>query len=108
MQFNWLPVREDFDASLREVKTLPAAAAAIRLRELATSRLDLTQTSKLDRALLNALKSHTTLPGLEPLRLAILGSATTSHLPLVSESPASAARSPSKSTKPPTASTTRN
>jgi FkbH-like protein len=81
MQFNWLPVREDFDASLREVKTLPAADASRRLRELATTRLDFTQTSKLDRALLNALKSHTTLPGLEPLRLAILGSATTSHLP---------------------------
>src|SRR6185437_8777241 len=81
MHFPWLPLREDFDDALREVKTLPAAAAANRLRELATSRLDLTQTTKLDRAFLNALKSHGTLPGLEPLRLAILGSATTSHLP---------------------------
>jgi FkbH-like protein len=81
MQFNWLPVREDFDESLREVKTLSAAAAARRLRELATSRLDLTQTAKLDRAFLNAVKSHGALPGIEPLRLAILGSATTSHLP---------------------------
>jgi FkbH-like protein len=81
MQFNWLPLREDFDDALREVKTLPAADAARRLRELATTRLDLTQTAKLDRALLNAQKSHGTLPGLEPLRLAILGSATTSHLP---------------------------
>ena len=81
MQFNWLPVREDFDDALREVKTLPATDAARRLRELATTRLDLTQTSKLDRAFLNALKSHGSLPGLEPLRLAILGSATTSHLP---------------------------
>ncbi len=81
MQFNWLPVREDFDNALREVKTLSAADAARRLRDLATSRLDLTQTAKLDRALLNALKSHGNLPGLEPLRLAILSSATTSHLP---------------------------
>jgi FkbH-like protein len=81
MQFNWLPMREDFDESLREVKTLPAADAAHRLRDLATTRLDLTQNAKLDRAFLNALKSHRSLPGLEPLRLAILGSATTSHLP---------------------------
>src|ERR1700761_2036541 len=81
MQFNWLPVREDFDDALREVKTLSAGDAARRLRELATSRLDLTQTSKLDRAFLNAQKSHGSLAGLEPLRLAILGSATTSHLP---------------------------
>src|SRR6185437_9377787 len=81
MQFSWLPVREDFDESLREVKTLAAADTSRRLRELATTRLDLTQTAKLDRAFLNALKFHTTLPGLEPLRLAILGSATTSHLP---------------------------
>jgi FkbH-like protein len=81
MQFNWLPVREDFDESLREVKTLSATDTARRLRELATSRLDLTQTSKLDRAFLNALKLHGPLPGLELLRLAILGSATTSHLP---------------------------
>ena len=81
MQFSWLPLREDFDDSFREVKTLPAADAARSLRELATSRLDLTQTAKLDRALVNALKSHSTLPNLEALRLAILGSATTSHLP---------------------------
>jgi len=81
MQFSWLPVREDFDDALREVKTLHATDAILTLRELATSRLDLAQTSKLDRALLNALKSHPSLPGLEPLRLAILGSATTSHLP---------------------------
>jgi FkbH-like protein len=81
MQFHWLPVREDFDAALRELKTLPPADIGPRLRELATSRLDLTQTAKLDRAFLAAQKSHTTLPGLEPLRLAILGSATTSHLP---------------------------
>ncbi len=81
MQFHWLPVREDFDAALREVKTLPPAEAARRLRELATSRLDLTQTTKLDRAHLAAQKSYGQLPGLEPLRLAILGSATTSHLP---------------------------
>src|SRR6185437_14560729 len=81
MHFPWLPLREDFDDALREVKSLPTAAAANRLRELATSRLDLTQTAKLDRTFLNALKFHGTLPGLEPLRLAILGSATTSHLP---------------------------
>lgn len=80
MQFHWLPLREDFNAALREVKTLAAPEAARRLRELATSRLDLTQTTKLDRAFLAAQKAHGQLPGLEPLRLAILGSATTSHL----------------------------
>jgi FkbH-like protein len=81
MQLHWLPVREDFDAALREVKSLPAAEASRRLRELATSRLDLAQTTKLDRAFLAAQKLHGQLPGLDPLRLAILSSATTSHLP---------------------------
>src|SRR6185437_12539181 len=70
MHFPWLPLREDFDDALREVKCLPGAAAANRLRELATSRLDLTQTANLDRTFLNALKSHGSLPALDARHLA--------------------------------------
>ena len=82
MQLKWLPVQEHWDERLREVKDLPAAEAAARLRELATSRMEFTQLGKLDRVLMRTLEAaggH--LPGLEPVRLAMLGSATTSHLP---------------------------
>lgn len=82
MQLNWLPVREGWDDSLREVKSLSPADAALRLRELATSRMEFAQVAKLDRALGRALEAAGgRLPGLEPVRLAVLGSATTSHLP---------------------------
>jgi FkbH-like protein len=82
MQLTWLPVREDWEERLREVKGLDAAQAGAGLRELATSRMEFAQVSKLDRALGRALEAAGgRLPGLEPVRLAILGSATTSHLP---------------------------
>jgi len=83
MQLNWLPLREDWDSLLRSVKELPIAEAAPVLRELAGSRMDFAQMGKLDRVLvrLAAGSAGGAIPGLERVRLAILGSATISHLP---------------------------
>jgi FkbH-like protein len=82
VQANWLPTREDWQERLRSLKGLGPAAAAGLLRALATERLDFTQVTKLDRSLLRTLAEHGgKLAGLEPARLAVLGSATTSHLP---------------------------
>jgi FkbH-like protein len=86
VQLNWLPVREDWEVRLRSLKELDVgrhgAEIASALRELATSRMEFTQMGKLDRVLQRALAANGgMLPGLEPVRLAILGSATTSHLP---------------------------
>jgi FkbH-like protein len=51
------------------------------LRDLANSRMDFAQVIKLDRTLERVLReAGGRLPGLEAVRLAILGSATTSHL----------------------------
>ncbi len=83
VQLKWLPPREDWDERLRDAKGLPLAEVAARLRELATSQMEFSQLGKLDRALARALEGaeDRRLPGLEAVRLAILGSATTSHLP---------------------------
>jgi FkbH-like protein len=81
VSLNWLPVREDWNDAVRSVKQLAPADAAPLLRALANSRLDFTQSLKLDRIFQRTLASaNGTLPGLEPLRLALLGSSTLSHL----------------------------
>jgi FkbH-like protein len=82
VQANWLPIREDWQQTLQSLKGLEAPAAAALLRELATSRLDFGQLTKLDRAFQRTLAANGgQLPGLEPVKLAILASATASHLP---------------------------
>ncbi len=54
---------------------------AARLRQLATSRMELAQTIKLDRTVQRLLASHgEELPGLRKVRIALLGSASTTHL----------------------------
>ena len=81
MQLSWLPVREDWDTALRHAGAAPLPEMAGLLRELATSRMDFAQVVKLDRTfqrLLAAGKGD--LAGLEAVKLAVLGSATTSHL----------------------------
>jgi len=82
VQANWLPIRDDWQQNLQSIKDLDAAAASALLRDLATMRLDFGQFTKLDRALQRTLAAHGgKLPGLEPVKVAILASATTSHLP---------------------------
>jgi FkbH-like protein len=82
VQANWLPNHADWSQSFQSLKGLDASSAAALLRELATARLDFGQLTKLDRVLQRALATNGgQLPGLDPVRLAILASATTSHLP---------------------------
>lgn len=82
MVLSWLPIREDWDSRLLAAKSLAAESLAITLRELATSRMEVSQLSKLDRVFTRALSANGgELAGLGSIRLAILGSATTSHLP---------------------------
>lgn len=82
MVLSWLPVREDWDSRLLAAKSLAADVSAAALRELATSRMEVSQLTKLNRVLTRALSANENkLAGLEPVRVAILGSATTSHLP---------------------------
>jgi FkbH-like protein len=90
VQLNWLPACGDWDERLLAAKALDVAEhtceVAGTLRELATCRLDFAQMGRLDRVLQRALAAGSAtqagrLPRLEPVRLAILGSATTSHLP---------------------------
>jgi len=85
VQLNWLALREDWDEALQLLRAMPAPQDAVHLvpelRRLANSRMAFAQMAKLDRTLQRALAAHDgTLPGLEPLRLAVLGSSTLSHL----------------------------
>ena len=82
MHLEWLPSHEDWDGLLRSVKELPAGEAAARLVELANSRMEFSQMGKLDRAFGRTVRvCEGAVPGLERVKLAILGSATISHLP---------------------------
>ncbi len=95
MQANWLPTRDDWQEKLRSLRSSTASGTgseaadsrspadiAATLRELATSRMDFTEVTRLDRGLEKTLAEHGgSLPGLDTVRVAVLGSATTSHLP---------------------------
>ena len=81
MELDWLPPVPLSVQDLHHLPALCADEAARALRTLATRRLDLPSLLKLNRALTRALAQHGgQLPGLEPLRLAILASSTTAHL----------------------------
>lgn len=81
MELDWLPGMALPAAELQRLPALPADEAARSLRSLATRRLDLPSLLKLNRALTRILAQHgNQLPGLQPLRLAILSSSTTAHL----------------------------
>ncbi len=81
MHLNWLPEREDWNERLQDAKSLSAADAGVGLRTLASSRMEFVQLGRLDRLFQRRISEHgATLPGLEPVKLALLGSATISHL----------------------------
>ncbi len=63
-----------------EAKTLSRATSLHSLRDLASARLSLPQLGKLDRAITQALEDPQAGAGFARVRLALLGSATTSHL----------------------------
>jgi len=80
-QFKWLPLDESWDASLRAAQQLSKSQMAAAFVELSKHQITFVQTSKLDRAVQRlAGTDEPILPGTKPLRLAILGSCTNSHL----------------------------
>ncbi|GAC1420351.1 MAG: HAD-IIIC family phosphatase [Acidobacteriaceae bacterium] len=74
---DWLPERPDWPELLAQARSAPPAEALPLLRALASSRIDFTRTLKLDRAA-QAKLHHP--EGLTPVRLAVLGSSTLTHL----------------------------
>ena len=83
MTLDFLPVVEDWSQRLSETKSLSGPTLLTALRGLSQAALTFTQLGKLDRAVLRALEEQQSDPAaasLPHLRLAILGSATISHL----------------------------
>jgi len=77
----WLPQAEGWSEQFGALPSLPLAQAAAVIRQAAASRMDLAQEIKLDRVVSRFLASqHEGLPGLERVRVALLGSSTTAHL----------------------------
>ena len=80
MTLDFLPLREDWAERFAETKGLSGAAALGALRDLAGARLSFVQVGKLDRAISQAVEKDGGRAGLSTIRLALIGSATTSHL----------------------------
>jgi FkbH-like protein len=78
---NWLPDIADWRARAQALPSLPVAAAWEEAVALAGARLDFVRTRQLDQVMRRAF-SDTPPPGLgtRPLRLAVLGSSTLTHL----------------------------
>lgn len=81
MKLDFLPTLEGWNDLLASAQALPAAQQIPALRSLSAADLTYPQLGKLDRALTRALKDEAAAKALPQLRLAILGSSTTSHLP---------------------------
>ena len=81
MNLDYLPIREDWPERFADSKNLSGSTALRTLRELASEQLSLPQVGRLDRAIMHALEDPEARASLPGMRLAILGSATTSHLP---------------------------
>ena len=81
MTLDFLPTREDWKEALTAAQILSGPEAMRALRSLAAFQLSFPQIGKLDRAIAHAAEDDTARASLPTLRLAILGSATISHLP---------------------------
>ena len=82
MNLGFLPVAERWPEQLTEANGLRGAAAVAALRALAGVQLGPVQVGRLDRVMTRLFAADTDARGALPeLRLAILGSATVSHLP---------------------------
>jgi FkbH-like protein len=81
VHLSWLREHDDWEAARQRIGGSEPSEQASLLRDLANSRMDFAQVIKLGRALDRALAAAGgALPGVQGVRLAILGSATTSHL----------------------------
>jgi FkbH-like protein len=77
----WLPKNTEWNEQFSAARKLPPAEAAAKLRQLANYDMDFMQTSQLDRALMkiqDAARAEASVA--KPVRLALLGSSTLSHL----------------------------
>ncbi len=80
-EFDWLPESVDWQHALDEAKLLELPAALERYRVLANTRMDFARTVKLDRAVQKRVESGgARAGGFTPVRLALLGSSTLTHL----------------------------
>ncbi len=81
IQLAWLPENPDWAARLDRARQLEPAAAIKEFVSLANCRIDFIQTARLDRALLK-IPQHVraSASSASPIRLAVLGSSTLSHL----------------------------
>ena len=83
---DWLPESADWQHPLDEAKRLELAEALERYRLLANSRMDFARTVKLDRVVHAHVERHLAagsgarVGGFTPVRLALLGSSTLTHL----------------------------
>jgi FkbH-like protein len=81
MHFGWLPEEHDWAVRLEQARQLEPHAALAALAQLANSRLDFIQTTRLDRAIQQLAQRpevRASRPG--SIRLALLGSSTLTHL----------------------------
>lgn len=79
--FEWLPEKIDWNTTFETARTLNSREALRFYLELASSRVDFIQTARLDRAVQRIAEyARTALSDPRPVRLAILGSSTLSHL----------------------------
>ena len=77
----WLPQHVDFRACLRVARDTAGEAAWPLLTEIARSQLDFAETNALDQVVERRLNGpEGGLLGLDPVRIAVLGSSTTTHL----------------------------
>lgn len=79
---HWLPAHSDFRKAMAACKQSPDLKTHIScLREMAKHSLDFTQIARVDRRLQEAIAAFPDeSPGLQTIRLAILGSSTVEHL----------------------------
>ena len=81
IQLSWLHENSDWAAQLEVARNLAPSAKVDKLIALANCRIDFIQTARLDRALLKIPSSvRASASSASPIRLAVLGSSTMSHL----------------------------
>jgi FkbH-like protein len=81
MNLEWLPPMHDWKGALAEARMLSPVEAVPRLLQLANCSIDFIQTTKLDRILQNLGDAAAAqLNRTAPVKLAVLGSSTLSHL----------------------------
>jgi FkbH-like protein len=81
LQLAWLPEHLNWNAQLDRARQMEPARAIKELVVLANHRVDFIQTARLDRALLRIPSAErVSASSATPIRLAVLGSSTLSHL----------------------------